>query len=290
MDFFVEGVTGHDRELIGRQREPPAGTPGPGHPAPTPWCSSTASGSGPRPSAPSPPSLRRPPTRWSWSTDGATAAASTWRRPPDLDTQVDDLAAAGRRPRRDRGGRPSVVGVSGGATLAPRARPPPRPGGRSRLGRSWSTSPCVGPLAPELAARVEDGYRRTLAADPDAGRSLRRRAWSAQPPGTPSTTTRGRASPTGPRSSRPRSPQFARLRPVRRRARRRSRGHHLRRLARRPHRRRRATRPAEVLADPRRRRPRSSCPAPATCPQVDAPGRVRRPGPPSRLARPPRRP
>lgn len=88
--------------------------------------------------------------------------------PPDLDTQVDDLAgvvdhltAVGEAP-------PAVVGVSGGATLTlALGLRHARTGTLDALGPLVVHEPLVGPLAPSLAARVEEGYRVTLAVDPE---------------------------------------------------------------------------------------------------------------------------
>jgi pimeloyl-ACP methyl ester carboxylesterase len=87
--------------------------------------------------------------------------------PPDLDTQIDDLAVVVDHLADSTGSPPAVVGVSGGATLTlalglRRART----GETATLGPLVVHEPLVGPLAPSLALRVQDGYRTTLAVDP----------------------------------------------------------------------------------------------------------------------------
>jgi pimeloyl-ACP methyl ester carboxylesterase len=84
-----------------------------------------------------------------------------------LDTQIDDLRQLLDTLLTERGNPPAVIGVSGGATLTlALAIRHARAGTLDRLGPLVVHEPLVGPLAPRLAALVDDGYRRTIATTP----------------------------------------------------------------------------------------------------------------------------
>jgi pimeloyl-ACP methyl ester carboxylesterase len=84
-----------------------------------------------------------------------------------IDQHLDDLAEVVEVLGAEHGP-PSIVGVSGGATiaLALALRSVREPGA---LGTVVVHEPLLGPLAPLLDAEVRDGYRRTLGLDPSTG-------------------------------------------------------------------------------------------------------------------------